>query len=116
MTFMMETPGPCSLSLSHTHTHARRQAGTQARTHEGHPSKSKQAYLIKHCLKTHTGNLLGILVRDVGSGGKRGDSSAGRYDQKCISQYFSKLYRFHGIWRYFLFSVYDRVLTTFSTD
>ncbi len=22
---------------------------------------------------------------------------AGRYDQKCISRYFSKLYRFHGI-------------------
>ncbi len=28
---------------------------------------------------------------------------AGQYDQKCISQYFSKLYRFHGIWRYFFF-------------
>ncbi len=24
-------------------------------------------------------------------------SSAGRYDQKFISRYFSKLYRFHGI-------------------
>ncbi len=56
------------LSLSHslTYTHAR----TQARTHEGHPSKSKQACLIKHCLKTHTGKLLGVLVRGVGSEGK----------------------------------------------
>ncbi len=32
------------------------------------------------------------------------DSRAGRYDQKCISRYFSKLYRFHGIWRYLFFS------------
>ncbi len=41
---------------------------------------------------------------------------AGRYDQKFISRYFSKLYRFHGIWRYFFFPMDDRVLTTFSTD
>ncbi len=36
---------------------------------------------------------------------------AGRYDQQFISRYFSKLYRFHGIF----FFMHDRVLTTFST-
>ncbi len=41
--------------------------------------------------------------------------SAGRYDKKFISWYFSKLYRFHGIWQFFFF-MHDRVLTTFSTD
>ncbi len=41
---------------------------------------------------------------------------AGRYDQKLISRYFSKLYRFHGIWRYLFFSCMTGVLTTFSTD
>ncbi len=35
--------------------------------------------------------------------------SAGRYDQKWISWYFSKFYRFHGIWRYLFFHAWPGV-------
>ncbi len=40
-------------------------------------------------------------------------TSAGRYDQKCISRYFSKFYRSMTV---FIFFMHNRVLTTFSTD
>ncbi len=46
---------------------------------------------ISHCLESFSSNptnINGVIVIVV---------RAGRYDQKFISRYFSKLYRFHGI-------------------